>query len=323
MSSNVKSKSVVVFGVGEMGREYVRVLEALSVSNVVVVGRSAEGCELFEKATGKKAVPGGAEDWLEHMYEEVEYAIVAVSVESLAEVATLAIAKGIKKILLEKPGGLNSGEVRRVAKAASSMNARVVLGYNRRFYASTRRAVEMIGEDGGVSSFHFEFTEWPHTVLPLNHISEATKRNWFLANSTHVADLAFFLGGWPKELTAFRSGGACWHPSATVFAGAGVSNIGAVFSYKADWESPGRWGVEVMTRRHRLILRPLERLFVQKQRSLDVALVEGVDYGLDEQFKPGLYLQTKAFLEGLEGDFIDIHSQLRAMEDVYSKIAGY
>ena len=122
--------------------------------------------------------------------------------------------------------------------------------------------------------------------------------NWFLANSSHVVDLAFYLGGKPKEISTYTAGGLAWHPSASIFAGAGVSENGALFSYQANWESAGRWSVEILTKEHRLILRPLEKLQVQKRGSVKVDFVEGIDYTLDEKYKPGLYLQTKKFITG-------------------------
>lgn len=41
----------------------------------------------------------------------------------------------------------------------------------------------------------------------------------------------------------------------------------------ADWEAPGRWGVEVLTRNNRLILRPMEHLQVTPLGSVKVEAV--------------------------------------------------
>ena len=78
-----------------------------------------------------------------------------------------------------------------------------------------------------------------------------------------MVDLAFNLGGIPKELSSFTAGSLDWHPSAAVFSGAGISENGAPFNYRANWESAGRWGVEVLTKEHKLILRPMEKLQIQ------------------------------------------------------------
>ncbi|MEI7516085.1 MAG: gfo/Idh/MocA family oxidoreductase, partial [Betaproteobacteria bacterium] len=179
---------------------------------------------------------------------------------------------------------------------------------------------EIIAEDGGITSFYFECTECAHVIGKLPK-SAGVLENRYLANSTHVADLAFYLGGRPMQLCAFTAGLLDWHPVASVFSGAGVSNSGALFSYQANWESAGRWSVEVLTRQHRLILRPMEKLQIQKRGSVAVEFVD-CDGSLDEQFKPGLYLQTKDFLNGTNKDLCSIHYQSEMM-DAYCKIAGY
>jgi hypothetical protein len=92
-----------------------------------------------------------------------------------------------------------------------------------------------------------------------------------------------------------RAGGLDWHPSASVFNGAGITDTGALFSYHANWEAPGRWSVEVLTKEHRLILRPLEELQVQNLGSVSVEKMEIADK-LDKSYTPGFYRETESFL---------------------------
>lgn len=49
---------------------------------------------------------------------------------------------------------------------------------------------KIIAEDGGITSFNFEFTEWAHVIEKLDYPREVFE-NWFFVNSTHVVDLAF------------------------------------------------------------------------------------------------------------------------------------
>jgi hypothetical protein len=137
-----------------------------------------------------------------------------------------------------------------------------------------------------------------------------------------VVDLAFYLGGKPRELCAYTSGSLNWHPSASIYNGSGISKTDALFSYQANWESAGRWGVEILTKEHRLIFRPMERLQIQKRGSIAQEFDDNIDYTLDEKYKPGLYLQTKNFLEGSLDKMCDIQEQLE-MIDIYNKMANY
>lgn len=311
-------KNIWLIGAGPMAMEYAKVLNDLDVQ-YQIVGRGKESAEEFFEKTGVKPVTGGLEKYLEQEPDRCSHAIVAVGVEGLAQTTIDLLNYGIKNILVEKPAGLNKEEIEKVATLTKEKNAEVYVAYNRRFYASVIKAKEIIEQDGGVTSFNFEFTEWAHTIEPLQK-APGVKENWFLGNSSHVVDLAFYLGGKPKEISTYTSGGLSWHPSASIFAGAGISENGALFSYQANWESAGRWSVEMLTKEHRLILRPLEKLQIQKRGSIKIDFVEGIDYSLDENYKPGLYLETVDFLNFKITKYPTMEVQLDFIKKYYLKI---
>jgi len=308
MSDNVK-KTIWLLGTGPMGVEYGKVLQSLQVP-FEVIGRGAESATKFEAVTGIAPRIGGLSDFLRNPAEIPLYAIVAVSVEQLASVAEQLLDAGVKKILLEKPGALTVSELESVVHKAEQKQAEVFIAYNRRFYSSVMKAEELIREDGGVTSFQFEFTEWSHVIEGLKK-APGVKEQWFYVNSTHVIDMAFFLGGKPKQLQSFTAGGTRWHQSASVFAGAGISENGALFSYHANWEAPGRWGLELLTKKHRFILRPLEKLQVQNIGSVTQEFVV-IDDSLDVQFKPGVYREVSAFLHGENTRLSSVRDQLKS-----------
>ena len=320
MSNNLSSPQVVVFGVGPVGREYCKVLQRLGVG-FLVVGRSTAGTERFASKTGIKALPGGVESWKDNGDNNVESAIVSVSLEDLAQTAIDLMDCGIRNMLLEKPGGINAEEIGRVKDKAIATGTKVWIAYNRRFFASVLKAQEIIRDDGGVKSFNFEFTEWPHVILDRIK-SEVAKENWFMVNSTHVVDMAFLLGGFPKELESYTAGDCDWHPDSAVFAGSGVSEYGALFSYQANWLAPGRWSVEILTLNNRLVFRPLEKLQVQKPKSVAIEFVD-IDDQLDVEFKPGFFKQTDFFLKGAShGNFVSIEKHYENVTRHFQKI-GY
>ena len=298
--------------------DYIKALDALKVS-YQVIGRGNASAKDCEDKTGVKVITGGLENYLSDCKDIPATAIVAVGVEQLANVTKMLLHNGVKKILVEKPGGLNVDEIRSVYKQTKKRNAEVYVAYNRRFYASTLKAQEIIREDGGVRSFHFEFTEWSHEIVKIKK-APGVKENWLLVNSSHVIDLAFFLCGKPKEISCYVGGELDWHPSGSIFTGAGISEKDALFSYQADWGAPGRWSVEVLTRKHRLIFRPLEELKVQNIGAVHIEDVE-IDNRLDKEYKPGLYKQVEAFLTN-NARFKTMEEQLEDF-DVYYKMANY
>ena len=293
MPDHLKEKNIWLVGAGYMAVEYAKVLQEMNIP-FKVVGRGIKSAMNFEKKTGLAVQTGEDNNFLKQTKELPFAAIVAVSVEQLATVTQSLLKRGIKRILIEKPAGLNLEELEELNYETKKQKADIFVAYNRRFYASTSKAKKIIDEDGGVTSFNFDFTEWSH-IIKDEKIPDIVKKQWFLANSTHVVNLAFFLGGMPKEIKCYTTGGLSWHPSASIFCGAGVTEQGLLFSYHSNWEAPGRWGVEIFTRKHRLILRPLEDLYIQKIGSL---ISEKVifDDSLDHKFKPGLYNQVETFL---------------------------
>jgi predicted dehydrogenase len=318
MSDNLSSKNVVLFGAGPMAMDYAKVLKHLN-ANFTVVGRSCEGIEKFQEQTGISAIANGVPGWQEKGNAGAEYGIIAVNCEALAATAIELMGAGTRKILLEKPAGLTAPEIHTVCEHAKKTDTRIFVGYNRRFYASVIEAKNLIADDGGVQSFNFEFTEWCDRI-PEKLKHSDTGKNWFLANSSHIADMAFYLGGEPKELHTWTAGGNDWHPTATVFAGAGVTHSGALFSYQANWDAPGRWGMEVLTRKHRYIFRPLEKLQILKHNTVTIESVD-IDDRLDLEFKPGLYQQTQSFLyEDTLAPFLDIHKHYENVITYYEKI---
>lgn len=318
MSDNLTN--VLLVGIGQMAIDYAKVLNELKVP-FTAVGRSENKKQAFTDATGVEPYTGGLETYLGNNDKKYSAAIVAVDTLQLSPVTKLLLKKGVRNILLEKPGAFNFSDLKDLAKEVEKEKATVFIAYNRRFYASVLKAKEIIKEDGGVSSFIFEFTEWSHIIEKIDKPKEV-KETWFFANSTHVVDLAFFLGGKPAELTAYKTGKTSWHSAGVVFAGAGITTEGALFSYSANWQAPGRWGVEILTRRSRLILKPLEKL--QKQEIGSVAINEiEIDDSLDKKFKPGLYKEVECFLfEHDKTAMKTIAQQVEETENCYNKICS-
>jgi predicted dehydrogenase len=310
-------KKVWLIGTGAMAVEYAKVLKVMDVE-FITIGRGEKNIKNFKEKTGLEAIPGGIDDYINRAHEIPDYAIVAAGVEALAETTITLINSGITNILCEKPGGLNSVQILKVNEEASKNNSNVLLAYNRRFYTSVSIARQMITEDGGVLSFFFDFSENSPRIEAIEK-PPGVKENWFMANSTHVVDLAFHLGGAPDKMECYTAGELSWHKP-SIFTGSGISNCGALFSYHADWNGPGRWGVEMITAKRKLVLRPMEYLHIQHLNSFSLDKFEA-DYSIDEKYKPGVYNQVKAFLHHDYTLFSTIHNQADRLSE-YEKILG-
>jgi hypothetical protein len=320
MSVRSLKADLALVGSGPMAQAYAKVLQAQK-RDFCVIGRGTESAARFREATGIEVSPGGVEAWLDAHGDAPPTAIVAVNASMLADVSGQLLRAGTRRLLIEKPGALDRLSLEAIQRAAAETGVEVFIAYNRRFYASTLAAEQLVAEDGGLASFHFEFTEWTHRI-GVGSRPAAELAAWFIANSTHVVDLAFHLGGLPTQWQAWSGGELEWHPAGAIFCGAGMTGRGAFFSYHANWQSAGRWSVELMTRRHRLHLRPMESLGVQAIGSLDIKPATLED-ALDQEFKPGIYRQTTAFLDGDSADRLPaLADHARFWDGVLAVMAG-
>jgi len=310
------AQGLLLVGPGIMGREYARVLQALKLP-FKVIGRSEATCREFTEITGIHAESKGLESLSGKTLAQFSKAIVATNTEHMAAHAIFLMQGGIRNILLEKPGGLNQQEIREVHKTATLTNSRVALAYNRRFYASVLELHKNIIDDGGLKSIFFDFTEWPSTVESLSYPPEV-KQNWIFRNSSHVIDLAFHIAGKPVEFSAYSGGHLEWHPK-SIFTGAGITDKNIFFSYHANWESAGRWRLEIHTKKNKWILSPLEKLHYIPVGSTQIAQRAIADE-YDHQFKPGLYRMISAWVEGNTAGFSHIDEQVLLSDIIYNKI---
>ena len=317
MSYNINN-SLLLIGAGPMAVEYAKVLQKMDI-NFLVIGRSENSSEEFFNATGKKPIIGGLKNFLENVDSSTNTsAIIATGTEVLADCLKMLIAHSITTILIEKPAAVSITQLLGLKTLFMPFAGTILVAYNRRFYSSVLETEALIEADGGLDAMNFEFTEWTHKIDSSKKL-QAVLNNWFFANSTHVVDLAFHFAGKPTIWSAYsKSGNLEWHDK-TIFSGAGVTNKGVVFSYLSHWESAGRWGIELLTPKNRIYLKPLEGILIQQKGS--VTLKNHVfDDSIDHEYKPGLFRQVEAFLNGDTSRFINIQEQLEMSVDVYSKI---
>lgn len=294
------TETIWVVGAGRMARAYVDVLADMGLQPTIVC-RSPASAARFADETGLETVSGGLATALAERPAPTR-AIVAIDVAELSAATLTLIEAGCRHILLEKPGGVDLEQITAIADAARETGSRVSVAYNRRFYGSVLAARRGLAEDGGAVSMTFDFTEASDAIVKIGHRPEVLNA-WLLANSTHVIDTAFMLAGRPVEWSTMTDGALDWHPRAARFAGHGRTEGGVVFSYLADWDAPGRWAIEISSRKRRFILKPMEQLQIQNRGVFSVEAMAPED-DLDSRFKPGLYRQTRAFLTGEDAELL-------------------
>lgn len=312
--------SIWLVGAGPMATLHAQVLADLGLPTTIIATSATRAGPLAEKF-GMQAFTNGLSGAVSTL-PLPRAAIIALPVDRLAEAAELLATAGVPRILIEKPGGLSAAELESVEAAAGDSGSEIFIAYNRRFFASVIEARRRIAEAGQVLSVAFEFCEDADRIAALP-TSASIKDRWVIANSSHVIDLAFHLCGRPVEWKKLTAGSLPWHPAAADFRGMGVTETGARFSYFADWRGPGRWGIEIVLPRERLILRPVESLSVVPRGKFTAEPVE-LDDRLDRAFKPGLHAQMTGFLaETPAPELVSLREQMQALRDIYCPMANY
>ncbi|MCG6167607.1 hypothetical protein LFX25_07195 [Leptospira sp. FAT2] len=306
---------IILIGTGYMAREYAKVLKAQN-RKFYVVGRSVKSCDSFTKETGVIAFSGEIANF-DFSGKKISKAVIAVNEDQLFNVTRTCIDIGIKSILLEKPGSLYLSNLIELSEHAESAKTDIYIAYNRRFYASTLKAIDIIQTSGGVLSFNFEFTEWKNKVENFG-FSKEILASWFIVNSSHLVDLSFFLCGDPEIFNSYKVSHIDWHPAGSIFSGAGRTKNNALFTYSANWQSAGSWALEINTQKERLIFKPVEKLKFQKIDSREVEEYQLEDE-LDLLYKPGLFRQTYFFLINKKKDFCMLKDQIERF-GIYNKI---
>lgn len=311
-------EKILILGAGPISAEYYKIFSSMGL-DPVVVGRGEKSAAQFQQLVpGANILLGGLEANRSAL-QGVNRAVVAVSEDQLHIPCHILIESGVKNILVEKPGAATFEDLVALKSAADRHQAHVSIAYNRRSYSSVRELKKRIAEDGGVKSFTFDFSERAYVIEPLEK-NPGVKENWFWHNSSHVVDLAFYLGGRPKRMHSEAAGRLSWHPAGAVFVGSGVSESGALFSYHANWSGPGRWGLEFVTDKNKYFLRPIEKLQVQKLGSMAVEDVV-LDDKMDQEFKPGFKLQCERFMSGSGEGLVALNEQTEMIPS-YQQILG-
>ena len=260
-TTDFSNTAVTIVGYGFMGKRYLEALTSLGVGDIHVCSRSNQPLEALKGLEGISTTTGGFQK-LARPASANDLGIVATPTADLLAAAAHLANLGFRKILVEKPVSLWSHEIMTLATLFERLDIHGVTAYNRLAYPSYLEARARTLWDGGITSCIYTFTEMIQDDWPVRYTSNELTR-WGVANSLHPISMAHGLIGFPKTWNAQRFGAISWHPSGSVFVGAGVSELSVPFTYQADWTSKGRWSVEVNTQVASYRLCPLEKLFTK------------------------------------------------------------
>lgn len=310
--------SIWIIGGGYMAKEYAKVLDAQN-KEFIIIDKTNKEAEFFKKRYGVNLLSGGLEKILKTDIR-IKTAIIATSINMLSRCCIALLKHGTNNILLEKPGALTIKDLKRIKTISEKKNANVHIAYNRRFYQSVIKLKNHINKNEEITSCFVDFTERSVSISK-SKLSKETKEKMIYSNSSHMFDLFFYLCGHPKKLSTYNKGKIEWHPNASIFSGSGLTINNILFSYFADWGSAGRWKIDIRTNKKNFILQPIEELKVMHKDSFEIYDIN-INSELDKAFKPGIYIQTKLFLQKKFDNFCNIDYQIESFKYL-KKIGNY
>jgi predicted dehydrogenase len=278
-------KSILIIGSGGIAEQYCIALSQMKIKDVTILSRSFDNASSLAKNFNFNPMGGGYEENLK-MLKKFDLVIIALPINSLILATKTALESGQTNILVEKPGSLYFDDL--LELNSKILNQKIRIAYNRLVYPNFHLLKELVSKEGGILSCNFSFTEWIHTINFKNNDSDIYER-WGISNSLHVISMVAELIGFPKKLHPIQYGKFSWHPSGSIFVGSGMSEQNIPFSYHSNWESGGRWGIEIMTKENVYRLTPLENLYVCPKGSVEWKKINfelafsSVKFGISEE----------------------------------------
>lgn len=241
-----------------MANQYAIALHKLKIKDVTILGNSKINAKKLSEKYNFNYMYGGFEKTLSKIPQK-DLVIVCTPLELLVSATILSLDNN-KNILIEKPGSLYSQQLIQLEELIANKNVKI--GYNRLQYPSFYQLISYIQNNKEkITSCHIRFPEIIDRIDFSKYKKDVYQR-WGISNSLHVISMMTRLIGFPKKITSVKTGKFSWHNSGSIFIGSGISEQNIPFSYHSDWESPGRWSVEIMTNKNQYRLLPLEQLSI-------------------------------------------------------------
>ena len=237
--------------------------------------------------------------------------IIASSTESMIGLVAVAAKIG-KPVLAEKPIGYTSSSLDPLLPGTKN----VVVGFNRRFYASVQEAKLFIAS-GAPCLLHLELPESVQvdSKTGTQDVSRVT------TNSTHGLDLVNYVTGGLTIESVYSVGSAGDNRGRVLIA---KSRRGDLCSVSANWNAPANFSLTIDRGNERFELRPLEIGALYRGMEVVPPTVETplrtykpikvtnfVPSDDNSALKPGFLGQSQALLNQIDGKHSDVAATLQ------------
>lgn len=285
---------VGIIGAGNIAEEHIKVFKAQY--NCEITGIYSRTRVKAEIIANRYNILNVVDSINELAILSPDVVVIAVTVESTESICLQAF-KYPWYILVEKPVGLNYNSAKLILEFSEKCNSRVFVALNRRQYSSTLCALNLLHSDLNKRFVVVNDQEDPILQLKSGMNSDVVK-NLMFTNSIHLIDyFKIFCRGEIEKITISER----WNSGKNNTVIANIKfDSGDIGLYVALWDMPGPWSVSVATPNLNILMKPLERVHVQKYGSRKSEIFNLSNY--DTIYKPGFFVQAQNLLKAANGE---------------------
>jgi predicted dehydrogenase len=290
--------NIGIIGSSRMSESHLEVFSKLQNVKILAIASTKRGRVRRNKLSKRFNIKHSFDSYHEILACDYLDAIcIATSIDHLFEISMETIKKGFN-VLIEKPAGMNSKEVKELIKAKNKSNVQVSVGLQKKYSNVFTKAKEYINSNGGINSIVINAPERFEEIKSKKKYTKKVLSNWIISNGIHCIDLFnFFCGEHKKVFSISRKiNGERIHENSIHSLIEFKNNSTGV--YVSNWKSPAPNGysIDLYGNNFRIIISPLEKGFIYEPNGR----VKKIELSQrDKNLKPGLYKQNKEFIEAL------------------------
>lgn len=281
-----------------MAESHIEVFTKLKNVNIIAIASTKKGKLRRNNLSKKYKIKYSFDSYQELLdCDNLNAVCIATSIDHLFEISIETIKKGFN-VLIEKPAGINSKEVKDLIKAKNKSNVQVAVGLQKKHSNIFTEVKKYIVSNGGINSIVINAPEKFEEIKSRKKYTRKVLSNWIIANGIHCIDLFnFFCGEHKKVFSVSRKiNGEKIHENSIHSLIEFKKNIIGI--YVSNWKSPAPNGysVELYGNNFKILISPLERGVIYESNG-KIKKIELSNE--DKTLKPGLYKQNKGFIESL------------------------
>jgi len=303
--------NIGLIGAGNIAEIHLEVLQNLNNCNLLgITSKTNKNSLRLKKKFHIKNIYKNYIDLLDD--DLIDTVLILVPPLSTFKILKHAILKR-KNIFVEKPAGINLNQSKSLYQLNKKYNAKVMVGFNRRYYSIFSKVNNLIKKDkilGLNIEGHERIWIWKKIY------SSKILKKWMYANSTHTIDIIRFFGGEIKTININKKKYADFEYNLSASFSTKKNIIGTYNSY---WNSPGGWSIKLFCENNTFIFQPLEKCLVMNKKFI---VKEIKPNKIDIKFKPGFYNQMKDFKNFILGKktinkIFDLNESFKTMKLIH------